>query len=230
MLFCNLVSKLTSNRQENMNTIQYPARLFCMILATMSGQASAAVIDFNSLLTETTSPIITVARPYIEDGFKLTTVAGVSFTYGGEAIYATTAANTNWTGTPGVYSGTDAYYGSAFQLERVDGGTFDLVSMDAASFWANNANAQNFNVYGYPEAGGYVYQNFTLDSSTTTLQTLTFNDSFKGLDKIIFSSVYAQVDNINLHIDSEVSAVPLPPTLVLMLSGLGLLGFLGRRK
>ncbi|NTV95295.1 MAG: hypothetical protein HGA75_07725 [Thiobacillus sp.] len=196
-----------------------------MLIATLSGQASAAVIDFNSLLTATTNPFVSVTSPYIEDGFKLTTVAGASFTYGGEAIYATTAANANWTGSPGVYSGTNAYYGSAFLLERVDGGTFDLVSMDAASFWSNNANAQNFNVYGYPDAGGFVHQNFTLDSSTNTLQTLIFNDGFKGLDKIIFSSVYAQVDNINLR----VAAVPLPPSLALMLPGLGLLGFLARR-
>lgn len=208
----------------------YRARLFCTILALLSGSAGAAVMDFNSLVMTTTSPIVTVDRPYIEDGFKLTTVAGVSFAYAGEAIYATTAANTNWTGTPGVFSGTNAYYGSAFQLERVDGGVFDLISMDAASFWSNNANAQNFNVYGYPATGGFASQNFTLDSTTNTLQTLSFNDSFKGLNKIIFSSVYAQVDNINLSVASEVSAVPLPPTLALMLPGLGLLGFIARRK
>lgn len=137
-------------------------RLLCAICALLSGSAGAAVMDFNSLTMTTTSPSITVGRPYIEDGFKLTTVAGVSFTYAGEAIYATTAANANWTGTPGVFSGTNAYYGSAFQLERVDGGIFDLISMDAASFWSNNANAQSFNVYGYPATGGYVYKNFAL--------------------------------------------------------------------
>lgn len=203
-------------------------RLFCPIFALLSGSAGAAVMDFNSLAMTTTSPIITVSRPYIEDGFKLTTVAGVSFTYAGEAIYATTAANANWTGTPGVFSGTDAYYGSAFKLERVGGGLFDLVSMDAASFWSNNANAQNFNVYGYPGAGGYTYQNFTLDSTTNTLQTLVFNDSFKDLEKIIFSSVYAQVDNINLRVASDATTVPAPPTLILMLTGLGALGMTKR--
>jgi hypothetical protein len=209
-----------------MKSISNPALVFWAILSGLSSQAGASVVDFNSLATATSNPFVSVTRPYIEDGFKLTTVAGASFSYAGEAIYATTAANPNWTGSPGVYSGTDAYYGSAFQLERVDGGTFDLVSMDAASFWPNNANAQNFNVYGYLAAGGYVHQNFMLDNSTATLQTLIFNDSFKGLDKIIFSSVYAQVDNINLH----VSAVPLPPSLALMLPGLGLLGYVARRR
>lgn len=201
--------------------------LFCAALCGLSGLAHAAVMDFNSLATSTTSPIVSVSQPYVEDGFKLTTRSGVSFTYGGGTIYATTEANPNWTGSPGVYSGVVAGYGSAFLLERVDGGIFDLVSMDAASFWTGGAGNQ-FSVYGYPAAGGYVYQGFTLDNTTSTLQTLLFSDSFKGLNKIIFSSVYAQVDNINLSV-APVSAVPLPPSMLLMLSGLGVLGFLRKR-
>lgn len=212
-----------------MNLAHYPARLFCTILAALSGQAGAAVIDFNSLATTTTNPYVAVGQPYVEDGFSLTTRSGVSFTYGGGTIYATTDKNANWTGSPGVYSSYVYQYGSAFQLERVDGGLFDLVSMDAASFYTGGAG-NAFSVYGYPAAGGFVNQNFTLDSSTNTLQTLIFNDSFKDLDKIIFSSVYAQVDNINLSVASNVSAVPLPPALALMLPGLGLLGFVARRK
>ncbi|MFA5083385.1 MAG: PEP-CTERM sorting domain-containing protein [Hydrogenophilaceae bacterium] len=208
-----------------MNLAHFPARLFCTILATLSGQADASVIDFNSLATTTTNPFVTVAQPYVEDGFSLTTRSGVSFTYGGGTIYATTDKNANWTGSPGVYSGVVTGYGSAFLLEGVDGGTFDLVSMDAASFYTGGAG-NYFSVYGYPAAGGYVNQNFTLDSSTNTLQTLIFNDSFKGLEKIIFSSVYAQIDNINLH----VSAVPLPPSIAMILPGLGLLGYVARRR
>lgn len=206
-----------------MKPAQYLAGLACSTLYALSGQASAAVIDFNSLATSTTSPFVTVSQPYVEDGFKLFTRSGVSFTYGGGTIYATTDKNANWTGSPGVYSGTVPGYGSAFLLERVDGGIFDLLSMDAAAFYPGAGN--HFEVYGYPSAGGYIYQNFTLDSSTNTLQTLLFNDSFKGLNRILFSSLYAQVDNINL----SVSAVPLPPSLFLMLPGLGLLGFMRRR-
>lgn len=207
-----------------MKPIQYLAGLFGATLFALSGQASAAVIDFNSLATSTTSPIVSVNQPYVEDGFKLTTRSGVSFTYGGGTIYATTDKNANWTGSPGVYSGTVTGYGSAFLLERVDGGIFDLVSMDAASFWTGGAG-NDFNVYGYRPDGTFVHQNFTLDSSTSTLQTLLFNNGFKGLNSILFSSLYAQVDNINL----SVSAVPLPPSLFLMLPGLGLMGFMRRR-
>lgn len=209
-----------------MKLTHYPAYLFCTILGVLSGQASAAVIDFNSLATTTTSPIVTVGQPYVEDGFSLITRSGVSFTYGGGTIHATTDKNANWTGTPGVYSDYVYQYGSAFVLERVGGGTFDLVSMDAASFYTGGAG-NYFSVYGYPAAGGgYVNQNFTLDGTTNTLETLTFNDSFKGLNKIIFSSVYAQVDNINL----SVAAVPEPETYAMLLAGLGLIAGIASRK
>ncbi|OQW85811.1 MAG: hypothetical protein BWK72_20440 [Rhodoferax ferrireducens] len=191
----------------------------------MSGQASAAVIDFNSLTTTTTNPYVTVGQPYLEDGFSLFTRSGVSFAYGGGTINATTDKNPHWTGTPGVYSDYVYQYGSAFVLERDGGGTFDLLSMDAASFYTGGAG-NNFVVYGYPSAGGFVTKNFTLDGTTKTLETLTFDNSFKGLNKIIFSSVYAQVDNINL----SVTAVPEPETYAMFLAGLGLIGGIARRR
>lgn len=208
-----------------MKLTHYLAYLFCTILGVLSDQAGAAVIDFNSLATTTNNPTVAVGQPYVEDGFSLITRSGVSFTYGGGTIYATTDKNPNWTGTPGVYSGYIYQYGSAFVLERVGGGTFDLVSMDAASFYTGGAG-NYFSVYGYRAAGGYVNQNFTLDGTTKTLETLTFNDSFKGLNKIIFSSVYAQVDNINL----SVAAVPEPETYAMLLAGLGLIAGIANRK
>lgn len=207
-----------------MHKTRQPA-LFCTLLAGFLGQADASVVDFNVLATTTNSPYVAVGKPYVEDGFRLTSVAGASWTYAGGTIYATTDKNANWTGSPGVYSGVVSGYGSAFLLDRVDGDTFDLVSMDAAAF-GTGYGYRNFDVYGYPAAGGYIHQHFLLDDSTTTLQTLIFNAGFTGLDKILFSSVYAQVDNINLH----VSAVPLPPSLAMMLPGLGLLGLVARRR
>ncbi|TCJ15552.1 PEP-CTERM sorting domain-containing protein [Parasulfuritortus cantonensis] len=208
-----------------MNTRRLPALPLGALLAGLAAPAAASVIDFDSLATVTGNPYVAVGKPYVEDGYSLTTVAGVSFSYAGGTLYATTDANANWTGSPGVYSGVVANYGSAFLLERVDGASFDLVSMDAASFWTVSAGRQ-FDVYGYLAGGGYVHQSFLLDDSTATLQTLTFDAGFTGLDKIIFSSVNAQVDNIDLH----VSAVPEPAGLALLLPGLGLVGVAARRR
>ncbi|OYY95647.1 MAG: hypothetical protein B7Y41_03155 [Hydrogenophilales bacterium 28-61-23] len=129
-------------------------------------------------------------------------------------------------GSPAVYSGVITNYGSAFVLDRADGGTFDLVSMDAAAF-SSAGGYRAFNVYGYkPSTPGYVLKSVTLDASYQTLETLSFDSAFTGLNKIVFSSVYAQVDNINL----SVAAVPEAETYALMLAGLGLVGFATRRR
>ncbi|MGZ0080434.1 hypothetical protein [Methylomonas sp. YC3] len=195
-----------------------------MLLAGLasSGHAAVTTIDFNSIALHPTNHEISVPKPYLEDGFKLSTLAGVSFQLSGGTLYAIMPASPYWTGSVGLYSGVVTNQGSVFLLEKQDGGSFDLLSMDAASFWTI-ASGRQFSVYGYPQAGGFVSQSFLLDGTTNTLETLYFNDSFKNLNKIIFSSTYAQVDNIKLGLPSPISSVPLPGAAWPLLSGLGLI-------
>lgn len=87
-------------------------------------------------------------------------------------------------------------------------------------------NYPHFDVYGYYPQGGYVHQYTSLVYTYTTLQTLTFGNGFKGVNKLVFSSVYAQVDNINL----STASVPEPETYAMLLAGLGLVGFAARRQ
>jgi hypothetical protein len=184
---------------------------------------AVVVVDFNSLLSNTSNPTVTVPKPYQEDGFKLTTSSGSPSTgYSGGEIYALTPSNGQWMGTPAVYSGVITNYGSSFVLERADGGVFDLLSMDVGLL----NNYRHFDVYGYYPEGGSVHQYTFLDYNYTNLQTITFGNDFKNVNKLVFSSVYAQVDNINL----SVAAVPEPETYALMLAGLGLVGFVARRR
>lgn len=194
------------------------------LLAVATGNAHAVVVDFNSLLSNTTNPTVTVPQPYTEDGFKLTTSSGSPYThYAGGTIYALTPSHGQWMGSPAVYSGVITNYGSAFVLEREDGGEFDLLSMDVGLL----NNYPHFDVYGYYPEGGYVHQYTPLAYTYANLQTLTFGDEFKGVNKLVFSSVYAQVDNINLSI---AAAVPEAETYALLLAGLGLVGMVVRRN
>ncbi|MEW6676679.1 MAG: PEP-CTERM sorting domain-containing protein [Pseudomonadota bacterium] len=199
--------------------------LVALCLAGVSSlPAHAVVVDFNGLNTATTNATITVPKPYLEDGFKLTTSSGSPYTgYAGGTIYALTPSHSLWKGSPAVYSGVITGYGSAFVLEREDGGVFDLLSMDVGLL----NNYRHFDVYGYFPQGGSVHQYTLLNYDYSTLQTVTFGDDFKGLNKIVFSSVYAQVDNINLSI---AGAVPEPETYALMLAGLGLVVLAARRR
>jgi len=197
------------------------------LLLTITLPSHAVVVDFNSLLSNTTNPTVTVPKPYIEDGFKLTTGSGSPYTsYGGGLIYALTPSNPHWLGSPAVYSGVITNYGSFFTLERVDGGVFDLVSMDVALL----NNYPHFDVYGYLPNGGSVHQYNSIPyipQNYNSFQTLSYGSNFKGVNKLQFSSVYAQVDNINL---SVAAAVPEPETYVMMLAGLGLIGAIARRR
>jgi hypothetical protein len=143
-----------------------------LALASLSAWsvAQAAVLDFNHIvLPGTTSPILGVTGPVLEDGFRLSTRGGVSFTFSGGRIYATTPANPNWTGSPGVFSDVgSAAYGSAFRLEKIDGGSFSLLSLDAAAF-STAAAGRNFAVYGVTTANQVFSKQVTLDTSTNTL-------------------------------------------------------------
>lgn len=198
-------------------------------LCAASG-AQAAVMDFNEIqVLGTTSPIVSAPGGYTEDGFRLSTRGGVSFTFSGGNIYALTPVNAFWSGTPSVYSDIgSAQYGSAFRFEKADGGAFSLISLDAAAFH-NHPNSRTFNVYGVTTSGSVVSKSVTLDTSFTTLETIAFGSEFNSLSYVIFSSVYAQVDNIRTTYAGEVMPqVPEPGALMLALAGGALL--LGRQR
>lgn len=215
--------------------MQFKTIAAALVAGLSLATAQAAVIDFNGIDVATGNPAVSVSAPYVEDGFQITTRGGVSFTYGGGQMYAITPASPYWTGSPGLYSdvGTPGY-GSAFRLERVDGGEFSLISMDAASFWTISSGRQ-FGIYGVKTNDQVVSQTLELDATTTTLETITLDSSFQSLKYVIFSSVYAQVDNIQLSYPGEViapppSAVPEADSLALALAGLGVAGWRLRRR
>ncbi len=162
---------------------------------------------------------------YVEDGFQFNT--GWSPTKYAMQIGAITDVNPYyWTGSQGLFHsyGGSAQYTNSFEVTRLDGGVFDLISLDVAAF---NNSQRFFAVYGYQADGGVVRKYVPLlDDSYNTLETLTFGDDFKNLTSVSFSAYGQQIDNVTFGI----AAVPEPETYALMLAGLGLVGFAARRR
>ena len=211
--------------------------LACIAPLTQAHASTTVVADFNEI--PMTASATTELGPngwsvnllprftYEENGFRFTTDWGLPNKYAMQ-IGAITSSNPYWwTGSQGLFHsyGPSAQYSNTFIVTRVDGGAFDLLSLDVAAF---SNGSRYFMVYGYPaNSGAYVQKYFPLlDDSYNTLQTLTFGDDFKNLTMVSFSAWGQQVDNVTFGISAP---VPEPETYALMLAGLGLLGIAARR-
>lgn len=115
-------------------------------------------------------------------------------------------------------NGTNSNYGDNLKLTRTDGKEFTLISVDigrVASYYANGAEVNT--------ATGYVNLN---NVAGPTLKTITFDSSFANVKFVQLNSQNGPYfSNINVE-----SAVPEPTTYATLLAGLGLMGFMVRRR
>jgi len=179
-------------------------------------QASAAVIDFESLAS--TADNSNVGTTYIEKGFQFDDVT-VASNFG----FATWgSANPFFSGSTALINNNDS---GITRLTQVGGTAFNLNSIDLTVLYPGLTGDGNVAV---------TFTGTKLDHSTVT-QTFTVNDGapqtftfagFTNLASVTWSdnAMYHQFDNVN------VAAVPEPETYAMLLAGLGLIGFMARRR
>jgi len=152
----------------------------CLWSVFSVGSASAVVIGFEDLVSESTS--------YTEDGFSIATTGALRTNVGtprGNPPPEMYAAQTNQTNT----------------LTRVDGGSFDLVSIELAGgpeiggVWP-----QMVTFTGMLAGGGSVMQSFsvagTADAVPNNWQLFNFSSEFVALASVSWTPEYTLADNV----------------------------------
>lgn len=187
------------------------------VFAAGAAQAQQSVITFNAL--EHSGIGATLLDSYSEAGYKFdnNVLYSLSSPYQGSYTYAGSA-------------GLSAAVGSITTMARADGAAFSLSKISMADY-ISAPGAYDVTFVGTKAGGATVSQTFTV-GSINNLNNNFNNYTFTGFNNLVSASWQQgllhsyQVDNIG----ASVSAVPEPGTYAMLLAGLGLLGFMRRRK
>lgn len=187
------------------------AAAFIAISAAASARAEQSVIDFDALATPGFG--VTLLPAYSEDGYQLTTNSGLlgSF-HSSSPLYAGSPSMTN---TPLATT----------SLTRAGGAAFSLDSIELADLFSLGSGPYDVTFLGHLAGGGTVSQTFSINTGSAFSP-----HSFSGFSHL--ASVTWQQGLMRLHQFDNivVTSVPEPGTYAMLLAGLGLFGWMSRRK
>lgn len=185
--------------------------------------SSSTIIDFNELTY--TDPFYQFVNPVNSGGFTFSNDCPSAATLECMGVWNKDSAFQADTGHAAVFVNF-AY--STTLMTRNNGEAFNLISIDLADA-RNDGLSVNIDLTFYHSDGSINVQSVTLDHSKG-LETFTFDQT--DLASVSWKTIsgangWNQFDNVVVD-DVAIISIPEPQTIIMLLAGLGLLGFLLR--
>jgi hypothetical protein len=183
----------------------------------LSSAANAVTVTFDNIAARGAL----VGQIHVEEGFK---IVGTGQSSWPSQFYVHDEARPEWTGSPGL---TFLAVGGRIELKRLDGGTFNLQSIDLAR-GDSNRGLVPVGFTGYLESGWTVQATYLFrDAVAGRLETFDFGDAFQGLTAVVWQqgAEWHQFDNIRVT-----NSVPEPKSAALAVVGLLMVASVARRS
>jgi hypothetical protein len=202
------------------------------IVATATGGLASATTVLSNEYTVSSSAVQVGANEWTFDYTVTNNTQGIGGQTGfdGFSIYVPTAATVVGSTAPAPYNGAPGYWseGKSSTLDLRGDGSQNLAAeagYNVYTWWGQNT--QSVYTPGSTASFSITLSNVSVGSNTAGLSTYF---GFGAATAAAASNQYGNYSTFTTSLKSPVGAVPEPETYAMLLAGLGLVGYMKRRK